>query len=77
MQDELIIITKIQKLLKDKYHNIGESMMAGTVDNMEKYKYMLGQAHTCVTILQEISNLLNEKEQKDEKGTVIKLATKS
>ena len=75
--DELIIVSRIQKLLKDRYHNIGESMMAGTVDNMEKYKYMLGQAHTCVTLLQEISNLLNEKEQKDEKGTVIKLDTKS
>ena len=75
--DELIIVSRIQKLLKDKYHNIGESMMAGTVDNMEKYKYMLGQAHTCVTILQEISNLLNEKEQKNEKGTVIKLDTKN
>ena len=74
--DELIIVSKIQKLLKDKYHNIGESMMAGTVDNMEKYKYMLGQAHTCITILQEISNLLEQKEQKDEKGTVIKLDTK-
>jgi len=77
MQDELMIITKIQKVLKEKYHSIGEAMMAGTVDNMEKYKYMLGQAHTCVTVLQEISNLLNEKEQKDEKGTVIKLDTKS
>ena len=74
--DELIIVSKIQKVLKDKYHNIGESMMSGTVDNMEKYKYMLGQAHTCLTILQDISNLLNEKEQKDEKGTVIKLNTK-
>ena len=74
--DELTLISKIQKLLKEKYHGIGEAMMAGTVDNMEKYKYMLGQAHTCVTILQEISNLLNEKEQKDEKGTVIKLDTK-
>jgi hypothetical protein len=52
-------------------------MMSGTVDNMEKYKYMLGQAHTCLKILQEISNLLNEKEQKDEKGTVIKLDPKS
>ena len=74
--DELTLVSKIQKLLKEKYHGIGEAMMAGTVDNMEKYKYMLGQAHTCVTILQEISNLLNEKEQKDEKGTVIKLNTK-
>ena len=75
--DELIIISKIQRVLKEEYHNIGESMMSGTVDNMEKYKYMLGQAHTCLTILQEISNLLNEKEQKDEKGTVIKLDTKN
>ena len=75
--DELIIINRIQKTLKERYHNIGESMMSGTVDNMEKYKYMLGQAHTCLKILQEISNLLNEKEQKDEKGTVIKLDTKS
>jgi len=74
--DELLIVSKIQKLIKEKYHSIGEAMMAGTVDNMEKYKYMLGQAHTCVTILQEISNLLNEKERKDEKGTVIKLNTK-
>ena len=75
--DELIIVSKIQKVLKDKYHNIGESMMSGTVDNMEKYKYMLGQAHTCLTILQDISNLLNEKEQKNEKGTIIKLDTKN
>ena len=74
--DELIIINRIQKTLKERYHNIGESMMSGTVDNMEKYKYMLGQAHTCLTILQDISSLLNEKEQKDEKGTVIKLDTK-
>ena len=75
--DELFIINKVQKMVKEKYQNISDSMMAGTVDNMEKYKYMLGQAHTCLKILQEISNLLNEKEQKDEKGTVIKLDTKN
>ena len=77
LSEELVVISKLQKILKDEYHNIGESMMSGTVDNMEKYKYMLGQAHTCLKILQEISNLLNEKEQKDEKGTVIKLDPKS
>tara|TARA_R100001594_G_scaffold51375_1_gene84763 strand:+ start:275 stop:511 length:237 start_codon:yes stop_codon:yes gene_type:complete len=77
LSEELVVISKLQKVLKDEYHNIGESMMSGTVDNMEKYKYMLGQAHTYLKILQEISNLLNEKEQKDEKGTVIKLDPKS
>ena len=77
LSEELVVISKLQRILKEEYHNIGESMMSGTVDNMEKYKYMLGQAHTCITILQEISNLLEQKEQKDEKGTVIKLDTKS
>ena len=76
MQD-LELITKIQRQLKQLYQNIGDSMVSGGVDNMEKYKYMLGQAHAYQLILQEISNLLEEKEQKDEQGTVIKLGQRS
>ena len=72
MQD-LEIVTKIQKQLKQLYQNVGDSMIGGGVDNMEKYKYMLGQAHAYQYISQEISNLLNNKEQKDEQGTVIDL----
>ena len=72
MQD-LELITKIQRQLKQLYQNIGDSMISGGVDNMEKYKYMLGQAHAYQYISQEISNLLNNKEQKDEQGTVIDL----
>ena len=70
MQD-LELITKIQRQLKQLYQNVGDSMISGGVDNMEKYKYMLGQAHAYQYISQEISNLLNKKEQKDEQGTVI------
>ena len=73
MQD-LELVTKIQRQLKQLYQNIGDSMISGGVDNMEKYKYMLGQAHAYQYISQEISNLLNKKEQKDEKGTVIDLS---
>jgi|TARA_A100001201_G_scaffold68762_1_gene63606 hypothetical protein len=72
MQD-LELITKIQRQLKQLYQNIGDSMISGGVDNMEKYKYMLGQAHAYEYISQEISNLLNKKEQKNEQGTVIDL----
>ena len=72
MQD-LELITKIQRQLKQLYQNIGDSMISGVVDNMEKYKYMLGQAHAYQYISQEISNLLNKKEQKNEQGTVIDL----
>ena len=68
--DDLELITKIQRQLKDLYQSIGDSMIGGGVDNMEKYKYMLGQAHAYQYISQEISNLLNNKEQKNEQGTV-------
>jgi hypothetical protein len=74
--DELTIITRLQKDLKEAYQQIGDAMIAGTVDNMEKYKYMMGQAHAYYKISQDISNLLNKKEQQDAKGTVIKLNTK-
>jgi|TARA_X000001316_G_C895069_1_gene15372 hypothetical protein len=72
MQD-LELITKIQRQLKELYQNVGDSMISGGVDNMEKYKYMLGQAHAYEYISQEISNLLNKKEQKNEQGTIIDL----
>ncbi len=73
--DELTLINKIQKNLKELYQQIGDAMIAGSVDNMEKYKYMMGQAHAYYKISQDISNLLNKKEQ-NEKGTVIKLNPK-
>ena len=71
--DAVTFITKLQKFIKDSYQNIGDSMISGAVDSMEKYKYMQGQANAYQTVIQEISNLLNEKEQKDDKGNVIDL----
>jgi|TARA_Y100001951_G_C11151401_1_gene189422 hypothetical protein len=68
--DEITLINKIQRQLKEQYQQIGDAMIAGGVDSMEKYKYMMGQAHAYFKISQDISNLLKKKEQKD--GTIIK-----
>ena len=46
-------------------------MITGGVDSMEKYKYMLGQAHAYQLTLQEISNLLKAKEQHDTGGNIV------
>ena len=70
--DELTLITKIQKMLKEHYQQIGDAMIGGGVDNMEKYKYMLGQAHAYQFISGEISNLLN-KGAKDGDGKVVNI----
>jgi chaperonin GroES len=64
LNEELVILNKIQKYLKESYQNIGDAMISGGIDNMEKYKYMMGQAHAYLKISQEISNLLKPKEQK-------------
>ena len=69
--DPLVVVSKLQKILRDNLQRIGDTMISGGVDNMEKYQYMLGQARTYQYLLQEISNLLEEKEQKDEQGNVI------
>ena len=76
MEDGLVIVVKMQKLMRDNLQKIGDILIGGGVDSMEKYKYMLGQANTYQIMLQEISNLLDNKEQKDEKGTVIDLNTR-
>ena len=67
----LVIVAKLQKLLRDNLQRIGDNMISGGVDNMEKYQYMLGQARAYQYMLQEISNLLKQKEQQDEQGNVI------
>ena len=71
MMDGLTIVSKMQKLIKDRLQAVGDTMITGGVDNMEKYQYMLGQARTYQYMLQEISNLLENKEQTDEQGNVI------
>jgi len=69
--DPLVIVSKIQKIMRDSLQRVGDAMISGGVDNMEKYQYMLGQARTYQYLLQEISNLLEQKEQKDEQGNVV------
>ncbi len=72
--DPLVIVAKLQKLIRENLQRIGDNMISGGVDNMEKYQYMLGQARAYQYMLQEISNLLKAKEQKDEQGNVIDLS---
>ena len=71
--DPLVIVAKLQKIIRDNLQRVGDAMISGSVDNMEKYQYMLGQARTYQYMLQEISILLKAKEQQDEQGNIINL----
>jgi hypothetical protein len=69
--DPLVVVSKLQKILQQNLQRIGDTLITGGVDNMEKYQYMLGQARAYQYALQEISNLLKAKEQENEQGNVI------
>ena len=71
--EDLIIIDKLKKRVNATLQQIGDTMITGGVDSMEKYKYMLGQAHAYQIVIQEISNLLEPEEQKNEQGNVINI----
>ena len=69
--EDLVLISKLKKLINDRHNDVVTTMVSGAVDNMEKYNYMLGQIRTYQYLSQEISNLLEKKEHYDTKGTII------
>ena len=73
MDDPVDVAYKLQRFMKAQLENLTISVTSGGVDNMENYKYILGQIRTYEYLLQEISNLLNKKELKEDEQNVIKL----
>tara|TARA_R100001086_G_C11702977_1_gene221870 strand:- start:203 stop:439 length:237 start_codon:yes stop_codon:yes gene_type:complete len=74
--DELTFIDKIKRVIKMRHDDVVSAMASGGVDTMEKYQYMLGQIRTYQYISQEISTLLEKKEQKENDGTVVNINSK-
>jgi len=74
--DDMTFVDKIRKIVKMRHDDMVAAMASGGVDSMEKYNYMLGQIRTYQYLSQEISSLLNKKEQYDEQGTVIDINSK-
>ena len=74
--DELDLIQKLRRVIKMRHDDVVAAMVSGSIDNLEKYQYMLGQIRTYQYLSQEISSLLDKKEQKDE-GTVIRIKGKT
>ena len=75
--DSVTVIYRLQKGLERRIQALAINITSGGVDNMETYKYITGQIHALESVRQEISNLLNDKEQNDTKGTVVDLNPKS
>ena len=75
--EDFTYVTKIRKIIKMRHDDVVAALASGGVDSMEKYQYMLGQIRTYQYLNQEISTLLNKKEQNDKDGTVININSKT
>jgi len=71
--EDFIFVDKIRRIIKMRHDDVVSALVSGGVDNMEKYQYMLGQIRTYQYLSQEISTLLEKKEQKNSDGTVISI----
>ena len=71
--DDLTFISKVQRIIKLRHDDVVSAMVSGGVDNMEKYQYMLGQIRTYQYLSQEISSLLEKKEQKEDGGKIVSI----
>ena len=75
--EDFTYIDRIKKIIKMRHDDIVSAMASGGVDNMEKYQYMLGQIRTYQYMSQEVSSLLEKKEQKENDGTIVSIKGKT
>ena len=68
------IVYHLQRALERRVNQLAISVTSGGVDNMETYKYIIGQINALESVRQEISNLQHDKELNDTSGTVIDLS---
>ena len=67
------ILNSLRRAIKRRVEQLAISVTSGGVDSMETYKYIIGQINALESVQQEISNLLNDKEQNEDRGTVINI----
>ena len=71
------IVYKLKKEVTELSDSVSDILINGEVDNWDKYQYMVGQLKAYQQINQDISNLLENKEQDENEGTVVKLNTEN
>jgi hypothetical protein len=68
------IINRLLKYLHRRNEELSAALTSGGIDNMSKYNYIVGQITALEATKQELSNLLEDKEQH---GTVIDIKDKT
>ena len=68
------VINRLIKYFNRRIDELSTALTSGGIDNMQKYNYIVGQITALEATKQELSNLLEDKEQH---GTVIDINNKT
>jgi|TARA_R100000479_G_scaffold136181_1_gene72943 hypothetical protein len=72
------LVEQLKKAITRRVNQLALSVTSGGVDNMETYKYIIGQINALESVRQEISNLQqDEGAQNENTGTVVDLKGRS
>ena len=66
VMDPVTVIVKIRREITSQMEALVQTLANGGVDSMTEYKYIIGKIHGIDMISQELSNLLEPKEPKDD-----------
>ena len=64
--DPIHVIYKLKKTMQNVLDGLVQTLANGGIDSMDEYKYIIGKIHAIDLMNQELSNLLEPKEQKDD-----------
>ena len=67
------VINRLLRYIDRRTDELSVAVTSGGIDSMTKYNYIIGQITALEATKQEISNLLDDKEQNESKGTVINI----
>ena len=64
--DPVNVIYKFKRTMQEQLDGLVQTLANGGIDNMDEYKYIIGKIHAIDLMNQELSNLLEPKEPKDD-----------
>ena len=64
--DPIHVIYKLKKTMQNVLDGLVQTLANGGIDTMDEYKYIIGKIHAIDLMNQELSNLLEPKEPKDD-----------
>ena len=71
--DPVQVIYKLKKTMQNVLDGLVQTLANGGIDSMDEYKYIIGKIHAIDLINQELSNLLEPKEPKNDDDKVTRI----